>query len=99
MPRKKVTVKTDNSGWTAPKKRKPRKPMTEEQRAAAANDRLNGISTFEIASQNLLTSKDNAFHLWSRKNTKSALLKIKASIYTFSIIANQRQSNSFQEYL
>ena len=36
MPRKKVTVKTDNSGWTAPKKRKPRKPMTEEQRAAAA---------------------------------------------------------------
>ena len=36
MPRKKVTVKTDNSGWTAPKKRKPRKPMTEEQKAAAA---------------------------------------------------------------
>ena len=36
MPRKKVTVKTDNSGWTAPKKRKPRKPMTEEQREAAA---------------------------------------------------------------
>ena len=36
MPRKKVTVKTDNSGWTAPKKRKPRKPMTKEQRAAAA---------------------------------------------------------------
>lgn len=36
MPRKKVTVKTDNSGWTEPKKRKPRKPMTEEQKAAAA---------------------------------------------------------------
>lgn len=36
MPRKKVTVKTDNSGWAAPKKRKPRKPMTEEQKAAAA---------------------------------------------------------------
>lgn len=36
MPRKKVTVKTDNSEWTAPKKRKPRKPMTEEQKAAAA---------------------------------------------------------------
>ena len=36
MPRKKVTVKTDNSEWTAPKKRKPRKPMTKEQRAAAA---------------------------------------------------------------
>ena len=36
MPRKKVTVKTDNSGWTAPKKRKPRKPMTEEQKAAAS---------------------------------------------------------------
>ena len=36
MPRKKVTVRTDNSGWKAPKRRKPRKPMTEEQRAAAA---------------------------------------------------------------
>lgn len=36
MPRKKVTVKTDNSGWTEPKRRKKRKPMTAEQRAAAA---------------------------------------------------------------
>lgn len=36
MPRKKVTVKTDNSEWTEPKRRKKRKPMTEEQKAAAA---------------------------------------------------------------
>ena len=37
MPRKKVTVQTDNSEWKAPKKRrKPRKPMTEEQKVAAA---------------------------------------------------------------
>ena len=36
MPRKKVTVQTDNSEWKAPKRRKPRKPMTEEQRVAAA---------------------------------------------------------------
>ena len=36
MPRKKVTVKTDNSEWKAPKRRKPRKPMTEEQREAAS---------------------------------------------------------------
>jgi len=34
--RKKITVKTDNSNWQAPKKRKKRKPMTEEQRVAAA---------------------------------------------------------------
>ena len=36
MTRKKVTVRTDNSNWKAPKVRKKRKPMTEEQRAAAA---------------------------------------------------------------
>tara|TARA_Y100000782_G_scaffold109174_1_gene133661 strand:- start:40 stop:624 length:585 start_codon:yes stop_codon:yes gene_type:complete len=34
--RKKITVQTDNSDWQAPKKRKPRKPMSEEQRVAAA---------------------------------------------------------------
>ena len=34
--RKKITVETDNSDWQAPKVRKKRKPMTEEQRAAAA---------------------------------------------------------------
>ena len=33
---KKIKVKTDNSGWKEPKKRKRRKPMTEEQKAAAA---------------------------------------------------------------
>ena len=33
--RKKIAVQTDNSDWQAPKKRKPRKPMSEEQRVAA----------------------------------------------------------------
>lgn len=38
MAKRKPTVETDNSSWQAPKKkvRKKRKPMTEEQRAAAA---------------------------------------------------------------
>ena len=34
--RKKITVQTDNSDWQAPKVRKKRKPMSEEQRVAAA---------------------------------------------------------------
>ena len=34
--KKKITVETDNSDWQAPKKRKPRKPMSEEQRVAAS---------------------------------------------------------------
>ena len=34
--RKKITVETDNSNWQAPKVRKKRKPMSEEQRVAAA---------------------------------------------------------------
>ena len=36
MARKKITATTDNSEWKAPKKRKRRKPMTEEQRQAAS---------------------------------------------------------------
>ena len=36
MPKQKIVVQTDNSNWEAPKKRKPRKPMSEAQRAAAA---------------------------------------------------------------
>ena len=36
MAKRKVTVETDNSNWQAPKKRKPRKPMSEEQRVAAS---------------------------------------------------------------
>ena len=36
MTRKKITATTDNSEWKAPKKRKPRKPMTDEQKAAAS---------------------------------------------------------------
>lgn len=35
--KKKITVETDNSNWKAPKVRKKRKPMTEEQRVAAAS--------------------------------------------------------------
>ena len=34
--RKRIVAETDNSDWQAPKKRKLRKPMSEEQRAAAA---------------------------------------------------------------
>ena len=34
--KKKITVETDNSNWQAPKVRKKRKPMTEDQRVAAA---------------------------------------------------------------
>ena len=34
--REKITIETDNSNWQAPKVRKKRKPMTEDQRAAAA---------------------------------------------------------------
>jgi hypothetical protein len=34
--RKTIAVQTDNSDWKAPKVRKKRKPMTEDQRAAAA---------------------------------------------------------------
>jgi len=36
MAKRKIIVETDNSSWQAPKKRKKRKPMTEEQRQAAA---------------------------------------------------------------
>ena len=36
MAKKKSTATTDNSEWKAPKKRKRRKPMTEEQRQAAS---------------------------------------------------------------
>jgi len=36
MARKKITATTDNSEWKAPKKRKPRKPMTDEQKAMAS---------------------------------------------------------------
>ena len=34
--RKKIVVKTDNSNWQEPKRRKKRKPMSEEQRVASA---------------------------------------------------------------
>ena len=36
MARKKIIASTDNSKWEAPKVRKPRKPMTEKQKAAAS---------------------------------------------------------------
>ena len=34
--KKKIAVETDNSNWKAPKKRKPRKSMSKDQRVAAA---------------------------------------------------------------
>ena len=36
MARKKIIASTENNSWVAPKVRKKRKPMTPEQRAAAA---------------------------------------------------------------
>ena len=36
MARKKISATTDNSNWQAPKKRKPRKPMSDVQKAAAS---------------------------------------------------------------
>ena len=36
MARRKIKASTDNSGWVAPKVRKKRKPMSAEQRVAAA---------------------------------------------------------------
>ena len=36
MVKRKIKVETDNSSWQAPKKRKKRKPMTEDQRIAAS---------------------------------------------------------------
>ena len=36
MVKRKIVVETDNSNWQAPKKRKPRKPMSDDQRTAAA---------------------------------------------------------------
>ena len=36
MAKRKIVVETDNSNWQAPKTRKKRKPMSEEQRVAAA---------------------------------------------------------------
>ena len=36
MVKRKIVVETDNSSWQAPKKRKKRKPMTEDQRQASA---------------------------------------------------------------
>ena len=36
MARKKITATTDNSEWKSPKKRKSRKPMTDEQKEAAS---------------------------------------------------------------
>jgi hypothetical protein len=36
MVKRKIKVKTDNSGWKEPKVRKKRKPMTKKQRIAAS---------------------------------------------------------------
>ena len=73
MARKKVTVRTDNSTWKAPKVRKKRKPMTEEQRKAAA-ERLAVARAKKAPSQNtsihpsVLALPDD--HYLSYKNVK-----------------------------
>ena len=36
MTKKKIIARTINDGWVAPKTKKKRKPMTEEQKVAAA---------------------------------------------------------------
>ena len=36
MAKRKIVVETDNSSWQEPKRRKKRKPMTEDQRQASA---------------------------------------------------------------
>lgn len=49
MVKKKITVSTDNSSWKAPKRKKSRKPMSDEQRAAAS-ERLAKVREARAAS-------------------------------------------------
>ena len=51
MARRKVKASTDNSGWVAPKVRKKRKPMSAEQRVAAA-ERLEIARAAKTPAQN-----------------------------------------------
>ena len=51
MARRKIKASTDNSGWVAPKVRKKRKPMTEQQRVAAA-ERLEIARAAKTPAQN-----------------------------------------------
>ena len=51
MARRKIIASTDNSGWVAPKPRKKRKPMTEQQRVAAA-ERLEIARAMKAPAQN-----------------------------------------------
>ena len=49
MVKKKITVSTDNSSWKAPKRKKSRKPMSDEQKAAAS-ERLAKVREARAAS-------------------------------------------------
>ena len=51
MARRKIKASTDNSGWVAPKVRKKRKPMSAEQRIAAA-ERLEIARAAKTPAQN-----------------------------------------------
>ena len=51
MARRKIKASTDNSGWVAPKVRKKRKPMSAEQRVAAA-ERLEIARAAKTPAQN-----------------------------------------------
>ena len=51
MARRKIVASTDNSGWVAPKVRKKRKPMSAEQRVAAA-ERLEIARAAKTPAQN-----------------------------------------------
>ena len=51
MARRKIIASTDNSGWVAPKVRKKRKPMSAEQRVAAA-ERLEIARAAKTPAQN-----------------------------------------------
>jgi len=51
MARKKIIASTENNSWVAPKVRKKRKPMTDEQRAAAS-ERLEKARAARAPSKN-----------------------------------------------
>ena len=52
MVRKKIVASTENNSWVAPKVRKKRKPMTEEQRIAAS-ERLEKARAARTPAKNL----------------------------------------------
>jgi hypothetical protein len=68
MARRKIIASTDNSGWVAPKPRKKRKPMTEQQRVAAAERleiarAMKALHKTKIYIQRFLQNQTNIFSL------------------------------------